>query len=112
VTRVVEQAPLKDKQQHKAEQVHRDYNADESPQYFHEASALYAKPALKKSKAQPRLINIDSRKTASIRWCRPSRTQRKQMTLHSKAKAILTDTHFLVPLVVLAIGLALLITLH
>jgi hypothetical protein len=34
------------------------------------------------------------------------------MTISTKSKAILTDTHFLVPLVVLCIGLALLITLH
>jgi len=34
------------------------------------------------------------------------------MTFPSKAKAVLTDSHFLVPLAVLSIGLALLITLH
>jgi hypothetical protein len=34
------------------------------------------------------------------------------MTFSSKAAAILTDGHFLVPLIVFCIGLALLITLH
>jgi hypothetical protein len=34
------------------------------------------------------------------------------MTLPNKAAAILTDRHFLVPLIVFFIGLALLITLH
>jgi hypothetical protein len=35
-----------------------------------------------------------------------------QMTFSEKAAAILTDSHFLVPLIVFCIGLALLITLH
>jgi hypothetical protein len=35
-----------------------------------------------------------------------------QMTFSRKAAAILTDNHFLIPLVVFCIGLALLITLH
>jgi hypothetical protein len=34
------------------------------------------------------------------------------MTFSRKAAAILTDNHFLIPLVVFCIGLALLITLH
>ena len=34
------------------------------------------------------------------------------MTLRRKATAVLTDSHFLVPLIVFCIGLALLITLH
>ncbi|MGD0893149.1 MAG: translocated intimin receptor Tir [Terracidiphilus sp.] len=34
------------------------------------------------------------------------------MTFSDKTKAVLTDSHFLVPLIVLCIGLALLITLH
>jgi len=34
------------------------------------------------------------------------------MNAAHKARAILTDSHFLVPLVVFCIGLALLITLH
>lgn len=34
------------------------------------------------------------------------------MTFSEHAKAILTDSHFLIPLVVFCIGLALLITLH
>ena len=34
------------------------------------------------------------------------------MKTSSKARAILTDSHFLIPLVVFSIGLALLITLH
>jgi hypothetical protein len=37
---------------------------------------------------------------------------RTQMTLFRNARAILTDSHFLVPLVVFCVGLALLITLH
>ena len=35
-----------------------------------------------------------------------------QMKTASKKKAILTDSHFLVPLIVFCIGLALLIALH
>jgi hypothetical protein len=34
------------------------------------------------------------------------------MTFSRKAAAVLTDTHFLIPLIVFCIGLALLITLH
>ena len=34
------------------------------------------------------------------------------MTSIEKTKAVLTDSHFLIPLVVFCIGLALLITLH
>jgi hypothetical protein len=34
------------------------------------------------------------------------------MTTSAKARAILTDSHFLIPLVVFLIGLALLIALH
>jgi hypothetical protein len=34
------------------------------------------------------------------------------MTLSATAKTILTDSHFLIPLVVFCIGLALLIALH
>jgi hypothetical protein len=34
------------------------------------------------------------------------------MTLSKKARAIFTDSHLLIPLVVFCIGLALLITLH
>ena len=35
-----------------------------------------------------------------------------QMTFPMKARALLTDSHFLVPLIVFLIGLALLISLH
>lgn len=34
------------------------------------------------------------------------------MTTSQKTRAILTDSHFLIPLIVFCIGLALLITLH
>jgi hypothetical protein len=34
------------------------------------------------------------------------------MKISSKARAVLTDSHFLVPLLVFCIGLALLIALH
>lgn len=34
------------------------------------------------------------------------------MTLPEHARAVLTDTHFLIPLIVFCIGLTLLITLH
>jgi len=34
------------------------------------------------------------------------------MTESQKLRAVMTDTHFLIPVVVFAIGLALLITLH
>jgi hypothetical protein len=35
-----------------------------------------------------------------------------QMTFSQKAAATLTDSHFLIPLIVFCVGLALLITLH
>jgi len=35
-----------------------------------------------------------------------------QMTEFEKFRAVLTDSHFLIPLIVFGIGLALLITLH
>ena len=41
-----------------------------------------------------------------------ARTDRKPMTLIETAKTILTDSHFLIPLIVFCIGLALLIALH
>jgi hypothetical protein len=34
------------------------------------------------------------------------------MTLSEKTRAIVTDSHFLIPLIVFFIGLALLVTLH
>jgi len=34
------------------------------------------------------------------------------MSFSTKTKAVLTDSHFLVPMIVFCIGLALLITLH
>ena len=37
---------------------------------------------------------------------------RNRMTLTETTKAILTDSHFLIPAIVFAIGLALLVTLH
>jgi len=36
----------------------------------------------------------------------------RKMTLFKKTRTILTDSHFLIPLIVFCIGLALLITLH
>jgi hypothetical protein len=42
----------------------------------------------------------------------PKQGSRTPMTISPKVKAILTDAHFLVPLVVFFVGLALLITLH
>ncbi len=44
----------------------------------------------------------------------PLRTTRNSlpMSTSSKTRAILTDSHFLIPLAVFLIGLALLITLH
>jgi hypothetical protein len=41
-----------------------------------------------------------------------SGTDNMPMTIPPHTKAILTDSHFLVPLIVFCIGLALLITLH
>ena len=43
---------------------------------------------------------------------RPDRSRRDSMKISANAKSILTDSHFLVPLIVFCIGLALLITLH
>lgn len=36
----------------------------------------------------------------------------RKMTFYKKTRTILTDSHFLIPLIVFCIGLALLITLH
>jgi len=41
--------------------------------------------------------------------CAPTRTT---MTEFEKLRSVLTDSHFLIPLIVFGIGLALLITLH
>ena len=47
------------------------------------------------------------------RFCAPyARIDRTQMTFSAKARALFTDSHLLVPLIVFSIGLALLITLH
>jgi hypothetical protein len=47
-------------------------------------------------------------------WLRQSLAQRLRfpMTSPEKIRAIVTDSHFLIPLIVFAVGLALLITLH
>ena len=42
----------------------------------------------------------------------PVDAYRNLMTESEKLRAVLTDSHFLIPLIVFAIGLALLITLH
>jgi hypothetical protein len=42
----------------------------------------------------------------------PIDARQKHMTESEKLRAVLTDSHFLIPLIVFAIGLALLITLH
>jgi hypothetical protein len=42
----------------------------------------------------------------------PENYRSSKMTDPEKIRAILTDSHFLIPLVVFGIGLALLITLH
>jgi hypothetical protein len=42
----------------------------------------------------------------------PAPTDRTQMKFSDQTGAILTDSHFLIPLIVFCIGLALLITLH
>ena len=41
-----------------------------------------------------------------------NRWKKNTMTEIEKLRAVLTDSHFLIPLVVFAMGLALLITLH
>jgi hypothetical protein len=43
---------------------------------------------------------------------RPRENDRMQMTLSEKTRAIVTDSHFLIPLAVFFVGLALLIALH
>jgi hypothetical protein len=57
---------------------------------------------------------VDTGRDASL-WLRQSlagHSDRLPMTDLEKIRAILTDTHFLIPLIVFCIGLALLITLH
>jgi hypothetical protein len=41
-----------------------------------------------------------------------AKTDRMHMTFSKTARAIVTDSHFLIPLIVFFVGLALLITLH
>jgi hypothetical protein len=57
----------------------------------------------------PRMV--DSSPRASL-WLRQLTHGKTHMTESEKLRAVLTDTHFLIPLIVFAIGLALLITLH
>jgi hypothetical protein len=45
-------------------------------------------------------------------WEEPGPPTSHSMTASGKIRAIVTDSHFLIPLVVFCIGLALLITLH
>jgi hypothetical protein len=47
-----------------------------------------------------------------LRQSLAGQSDRLAMTDLEKIRAILTDTHFLIPLIVFCIGLALLITLH
>jgi hypothetical protein len=57
---------------------------------------------------------LDTRPVASLWWRRVERPREptKTMRFSDQTGAILTDSHFLIPLVVFCIGLALLITLH
>ena len=57
---------------------------------------------------------VDSGKATPLGWRKPeARTrQRTGMTLSEKTRAIVTDSHFLIPLAVFFIGLGLLIALH
>lgn len=47
-----------------------------------------------------------------VRFSHPAGNDASSMTISPKSRAILTDSHFLVPALVFCIGLALLITLH
>lgn len=61
-----------------------------------------------------RFTQVDIGGNASL-WLRQSLAQRitpPPMTSPEKIRAILTDSHFLIPLIVFGIGLTLLITLH
>jgi hypothetical protein len=62
----------------------------------------------------PPFDRVDTGRDASL-WLRKSlaeHSDRLPMTDLEKIRAIITDIHFLIPLVVFGIGLALLITLH
>jgi hypothetical protein len=59
-------------------------------------------------------VILDIRRDASL-WLRQPLAPmggNTPMTSPEKIRAILTDSHFLIPLIVFGIGLALLITLH
>jgi hypothetical protein len=56
---------------------------------------------------------VDSHGAASICWRQSTiRNDWIQMTFLEKARATLTDSHFLIPLLVFCVGLGLLITIH
>jgi hypothetical protein len=57
---------------------------------------------------------LDSATATPLGWPKPTAPTRHRisMTLSEKTRAILTDSHFLIPLAVFFIGLALLIALH
>lgn len=55
-------------------------------------------------------LRVDIRRDASL-WLRQC-GNRFSMTEFEKLRCVLTDSHFLIPLIVFGIGLALLITLH
>jgi hypothetical protein len=59
------------------------------------------------------MVVLDTRGTASL-WLRKfdPRSPKTSMPFLAKFRAILTDSHFLIPLLVFCVGLALLITLH
>ena len=54
---------------------------------------------------------VDSSPHASL-WLRQLTHAKTHMTEFEKLRSVLTDSHFLIPLIVFGIGLALLITLH
>ncbi len=55
-------------------------------------------------------LQVDISRGASL-WLRQCGNQ-SPMTEFEKLRCVLTDSHFLIPLIVFGIGLALLITLH
>jgi hypothetical protein len=57
---------------------------------------------------------LDSERATPLCWPKSNaqKTDRIHMTFSKTARAIATDSHFLIPLIVFFLGLALLITLH
>ncbi len=74
------------------------------------ATSRWADIAVSARLAHVAFLDIGRDASLWLRWrCEGNGTA---MTSPEKIRAILTDSHFLIPVIVLGIGLALLITLH